>query len=152
MRKFAVFELILVVFVVASSFVTWSRNITFSTDLIPSIINGLVASVSVITGFSGAIMVFTLSKQWEKLKLGNPRPVIYFILIAVPLALLWTVYSYLLDGDFITAIKLSMEDLAIAMTILVDFLAYYIREVLVHMRENTPKGIETTSNREEIAK
>jgi hypothetical protein len=97
----------------------------------------LVALTSIIIGFSGAIMIFSLLKQWENLKLGMTRPVVYLILIGLPLGLLWTKYSYLLDGNFNYAINMAMSDLAIASALLLDFLAYYARETVIHMRKQT---------------
>jgi hypothetical protein len=137
MRKFKLSEILLVVFVVGSFYFTWRRNINIQYDQIPSIINGMVTSVSMITGFSGAIMIFMLSKQWEKLKLGMARPLIYLVLLGLPLSLLWTTYSLFLDGNFDYALRMSMSNLAIASAILIDFLAYYARETVIHMRRQT---------------
>jgi hypothetical protein len=142
MKKSEALELLIVVFVFFSLVVTWTRNITIQNDQIPSIINGMVASISMIIGFSGAIMIFTLSRQWEKLKLGMVRPIVYLLLVGFPLALLWTMYSYFLDGNFDYALKMSMSDLAIASAILVDFLLYYTRETIIHMRRQTQRDLQ----------
>ena len=140
MKKFKAFEIVLAVFILGALITTWTRNIAIPHDHIPSVINGIVASISMITGFSGATMLFTLSKQWEKLKLGMTRPIIYLALIGLPLVLLWTMYSYFLDGNFDYALKMAMSDLAIASSILLDFIAYYLRETIIHMRENSQKA------------
>jgi hypothetical protein len=140
MRKLKLLELALIVFFAVSVFITLTRNLPQFNDQIPSLINGMVTSISMIIGFSGAILVFTLSKQWEYLKLGSSRPIIYLVLFTLPLGLLWTVYSYLLDGNFDGAIKVAMVDLSLASVILIDYLAYYLRETMIYMRRNTAKA------------
>jgi len=153
MRKFKAFEISLVLFLIVAFVVIWRTNITISEAQIPTVINGLVASISMIIGFAGAIMVFTLSKRWDNLKLGSPRPMIYLPFIGVPLALLWSMYYYFIVlGNSDIALKMALLDLAIASALLVDFLAYYTRETILQMRENTRKAdqsIQVQPKREE---
>lgn len=94
MRKFKAFEILLMLFLVGAFVITWTRNITIPHDQIPTVINGLVASISLIVGFTGAIIVFTMSKRWDNLKLGSVRPMVYLLLIGLPIAFLWTMYSF----------------------------------------------------------
>jgi hypothetical protein len=148
MRKFQLFEIGLVAFVVLSFLVILTENIAISHDNIPTFLNGMISSISMIIGFSGAIRVFTLSKQWDNLQLGSARPVVYVALIGLPIVLLWTIYSNLfINGDLVYAFKLGLLDLAIASSVLVDFIGYYCRETIIRMRENSRKSrhAQTTS-------
>jgi hypothetical protein len=140
MRKFQALEILLIIFIIGAFGITWARNNTIPKEQIPTVINGLVASISMIIGFNGAIMVFILSRRWESLKLGSARPIIYVSLVGIPIVLLWSMYSIFLDGNFDYALKMAMTDLAIASAVLVDFLAYSSRETILHMRENTKKA------------
>jgi hypothetical protein len=143
MRKFHWFEIALVAFVATSFLVILTENIAISPENIPTFLNGMVTSISMIIGFSGAIMVFTLSKQWDSLKLGSARPVVYVALVGLPIVLLWTIYSHLfLSGDLVYSFKLGLLDLAIASSVLVDFIGYYCRETIIHMRENSRKTLQ----------
>lgn len=152
MRKFKVGEILLTVFICGTFYYTWTRNIAIPHDQIPSIINGMVAAISMIIGFSGAIMLFILSKQWDVLKLGMTRPMIYLVLVGLPLVLLWTMYFNLLDGNFDFALKMSLSDLAIASVILVDFIAYYARETIIHMREISSKAGQPQTQKQTTVK
>jgi hypothetical protein len=146
MRKFQLFEIALVAFVALSFLIIWTENIAISQENIPTLLNGMITSISMIIGFSGAIMVFTLSKQWDNLQIGSVRPLVYVALVALPIVLLWTIYSQLfLNGDLVYAFRLGLLDLAIASSVLVDFIGYYCRETIIHMRENSIKSHQAQS-------
>ena len=149
MRKFQWFEIGLILFLIGAFVIILTTSVKISEAEIPTAINGLVASISMIIGFAGAIMIFTLSKQWDTLKLGSVRPVVYLVIIGVPIVLLWsTFYTFILQGDSTYAIKIALFDLAISSVVLVDFITYYERETILHMRENTIKEIQSKQVRQ----
>lgn len=139
-KRFEAVEIVIVAFVCLALVFNWTRTFFIPEDLLPGIIFGMASSVSVLIGFSGVLVAFMLSKRQEKLELGLTRPVLYLLLIAVPLALLLAVYNYLLNGSFDFALRLAISDLAISSAVLLDSLLYYTSEAITTIKENSPKA------------
>ena len=131
MRKFTLVETVFILMFAFSLAYIWTKEIAIPTEQIPTITNGLVSSISVIIGFTGALIVFTMSKDTGKLELSSSRSVFYIIGIGGSLSLFWSLYNYIMEGNFILAFKIAMVSLLLASTILIDFIAYYMKEHMV---------------------
>ena len=89
---------------------------------------GLVAFVAL------SFLVILTENIAISLDKGSARPVVYVALVGLPIVLLWTIYSQLfVNGDLVYAFRLGLLDLAIASSVLIDFIGYYCKEIIIHM-------------------
>lgn len=124
---------------------TWTRvrNPEVIPDaMVPTVLNGVVSATSMVVGFTGVIAVFMVTRMWDKMQLGSSRPMIYFLLIGLPLAILFALYNHFLYGEFDVALNVAISNLAFASAILLDLLAYSARETIIHMRRNTKEALK----------
>jgi hypothetical protein len=143
--KFEWLNVLLIIFVLCSLAITWTR--VRNPEVIPdamviTIINGVVSATSMVVGFTGVIAVFIVTRMWDKLKLGSARPMIYFLLIGLPLLVLFALYNHFLTGEFDVALNVAISNLAFASALLLDLLAYSARETILHMRRNTIEPVK----------
>ena len=128
LRTHTLFELALIPIMAYYVYYTYTRQISIDSNLIPTVINGLVTSISLIIGFTAAIFTFTLSRQAERVRFNRRQEWKIALLLFVPIALLVTLYDTLLSGDTVLALRFAMANLGIALAILADVLTYLGRQ------------------------
>lgn len=112
-RKY--FYLITIVTIIEVVWILAFLKINIETSAIPTLVNGLTSSLSVIVGFMGAfigIMYREVSKKDKKAR------TFYFgamFLMIAPLTLLWTTYSFLTMGWLETAVRYGLFSLIITL-------------------------------------
>ncbi len=96
---------------------TWRIAIPFQT--VPTIINGITASTSIIIAFSGAFIgimfreIFKDDKESKTILLG------VLLLFSTPLAYQYVVYTYLALGFLDWALRWSLEGFLLSLTMLI---------------------------------
>lgn len=137
---FRVYE-ISIIFLAISSFVyVWTNKIELDPQLIPTILNGLTASISLIIAFTSTLVTFTFSKLIEKPYQHITRMFFTINFLVLTAALLWTTYANLMLGAYENAFRVSMTALALSIAILMDFFSFSVSELA--RRQKT----KTTSN------
>ena len=126
MRKLNLVDIAIILLLAISSVYVWNRDIAISPEQMPTVVNGLVSSISVVIGFTGALVIFTMSKDRGKLGLSTFRSFLYIAGIGASLSLFWSLYNYVMDGNFTLAFRIAMVSLDIAAAVLVDFIYYHM--------------------------
>lgn len=126
MRRFTIFEIALLLPGIFVVYYTATREISIKTDFVPTVINGLTSSISVIVAFTGALITLVLSGSIFNFSASEKRTRIMptIVMLGVPLALLWTSYSYLLDANYDGALKVAMIGLLISLQVFMDFMGF----------------------------
>ena len=128
----AIWELALLSFSVSALIYLVRTEIPVKEDIIPTIINGLVSSVSVIVGFTGILITFAYSNKLIDLshRESRYRLIIIVALLTLSLTFLWTMYMTIIVGGFYLAFKLAMVALLLAVGAMVDFMmTVVVREI-----------------------
>lgn len=107
----------------------WVTHVTLERDAIPTVINGLTSSISLIVGFTGAIITIVLTNPSFKRARSMVRIIITIITLALAIGVLWTTYSCLINAEYDSALKVSMTGLLISLYILIDFLGFLSSQV-----------------------
>jgi len=89
-------------------------------------INGLVSSISVIIGFAGSLLIFTISRENKRRILSSNRLAFYIFGIAMVLGLFWSVFAYEIVAEFVLAFKIGMMGLLLAIMVLSDIILFYM--------------------------
>jgi len=94
--------------------------------VVTSMINGLVSSISVIIGFAGSLLIFTISRENKRRILSSNRLAFYIFGIAMVLGLFWSVFAYEIVAEFVLAFKIGMMGLLLAIMVLSDIILFYM--------------------------
>ena len=91
MKSYRNIDIIVVIFAISTSVYALLVELGLPKEVIPTVINGLTASISVIVGFTGAFITVMLSNPslMELEYRDRNRVVSTLITLGLPLAMLW---------------------------------------------------------------
>lgn len=116
----------------------WFSDITLESKYIPTILNGIVSSVSIIIGFTAtAIAIMLRRTSFELPKELHLDDAIMALLFPISL-ILATYYSLLVDNDFQSAIRLAITSLVISFCI-VSHIIIRLSRMVIDMSIRTHK-------------
>lgn len=128
MDKFeAYFIIITVVTFIAVVWTNLFLPINVDASWIPSLVNGMTSSMSIIVGFMGGfigIMLHETSKNDKKAKTFYFRGL---LLLLIPLSFLWTTYALLTIGWSETAIRYGLSFLSITFYLFFAIVLYSVK-------------------------
>ncbi len=107
-------------------------------QIIPTVINGVTSSMSIIIGFSGAFIGIML-REIKKDKKMRQFYVISMVLLLMPLMFLWTIYSVLTSGFYELAIRYGLTALITTLCIFFVIMIYTVRELFPEALEKVKK-------------
>ena len=107
----------------------WLINISFQTELIPTIVNGEVIAASIAIIFTG--IFFTLGCSNKLLELQKKKNHPYFILVLLGLASFFIVSTFLslIANNFTIALKLSFTGLIVATGTFMSLIGLFIQRL-----------------------
>jgi hypothetical protein len=112
-------------------------NPTIDVQYVPTLVNGLTSSTSVIVGLSGVIIGIMFREIGE----GNPRAkgglVSSIFVLALPIALLWTTYAMLTMGEYESAIKFGLSGLIFALYLFLSLIIFVAKELGSKIEKNS---------------
>jgi predicted membrane-bound spermidine synthase len=110
-------------------FFAWTLEIKLDTQTIPTSLNGLTSSISLIIGFTIALIAFVFSTFLENYYDYIRRIYFTIALLVSAASLLWTSYANLMVGSYQTAFRVGMSALALSLVTLFDFLYFFASEL-----------------------
>jgi len=122
------FYLITIVTVFELIWVNGFLDIKIESSLIPTLVNGITSSLSVITGFMGAFVGIMFREIRKKDKKARNFYFWVMVLFAVPLNFLWTTYFFLTVGWSENAVKYALSGLILTLYM---FFAVILRSVKI---------------------
>ena len=130
MSKFQLFiDIISLVLTIIFSIRIGIMEISIEPQFIPTIINGLSSSVSLIVGFTVTAVIITISRQLFKPSQNKYRIVFTIVLLIQPIIILFFGYSHLMKAKYQLALKYAMISLIFSFFILFDFVAFLCSEL-----------------------
>lgn len=114
----------LAIIVVLSFILIWTTDISLETQFIPTIINGVSSSISLIVGFTATAISLTVSREEFKASQHKNRIIWTIILLILAILFLFFTYLELIDAKYQSALRLAMSGLAISFCTLFDFLGF----------------------------
>ena len=109
-------------------YVNWFLYIKIEPNLIPTLVNGITSSSSVIIGFTGAFIGIMFREMSKKDKKSRNFYFIAIILLILPLTFLWSTYFFLTTGWSEFAVKYALSSLIITLSL---FLVIVLRSVKI---------------------
>ncbi len=109
-----------------------------SSSLVPTIINGVATSTSVIVTFTGLLMTLGISSKLVELQ-GEKRR-LYFTIVFLGLSGFLLFLAYITEmmsldtGNFVESLKLSMVGLVISIETFVSFMDFIILQIYPEAR------------------
>jgi len=122
-------EIPILAFFIITSLLVLTRQLSVDTQLIPTIINGVTSSTSIVVAFTGALITLAFSKRSE-LRQHSYRVALTMNLLAIAIAMVCTAYFGLMIGQFQEALKASWVGLTISIVTFFDFLVFLISDLL----------------------
>ena len=117
-------DILVATILILSLIPTWAMDISLESHFVPTIINGISSSISLIVGFTATAIAITVSRPLFKHSQDTKR-IIYTIIFLIPaIASLFLAYNELMRAEFQLALKYGMTGLSISFVILFDFLAF----------------------------
>ncbi len=83
-------------------------------NYVPTIVNGITASTSLVLGFSGLIIGLLLREVFSKDENARSFLISIAFFFAIPIIYLFSVYFWLVLGDFNSALKTAFAGLVVA--------------------------------------
>jgi Ca2+/Na+ antiporter len=127
MNKFKLYLYVFtIVLIVAVIWVIFFLNIKVSDQVIPTLVNGITSSMSVIVGFCGAligIMFREIDKNDSKTKVSY---IVVIVVLSIPLTMLWTTYCFLTMGMSEFAVRYGLSGLIFALYIFFAVVIYAV--------------------------
>lgn len=105
----------------------WSGNITIERQFIPTIINGLATSTSIMVGFFATILTFMVTKQVGGYSISEFYFGLALIFMLFPLTILFMAYGILVvDAQPQKALRWAMTDLVVSFCLAFQVLVLYL--------------------------
>ena len=103
-------------------------HISLETQFIPTIVNGITSSISIIVAFTLTAIAISISKSF---KLAQKETHIFTILftLTIPIATVLLAYLELMQANFYLALRYAMAGLFISVCVLVVILVFMIEAV-----------------------
>lgn len=103
--------------------------INVDSEAIPTLINGLTASMSIIVGFAGAFLGITF-RDVPKKDTKTKKVYIYAMAaLFIPLMFLWTTYFVLTTGLADLAVRYGLSSLILTIYLFILILVYTVKKV-----------------------
>jgi hypothetical protein len=136
MNRFTAYFYAITVVVVASLiWVMFFVNVTIDPQAIPTLVNGITSSTSVIVGFCGV----TIGMMFREVDKENHKAKTFYFgatfLLLIPLSMLWTTYTYLTTNLSQLAVRNGLGGLIMALYIFISVIIYSVKSLSVE----TPK-------------
>jgi len=106
----------------------WVSSINLETQYIPTVINGIATSQSLILGFIATGIAIIASRPLEKQKSG--RLILIIPLLLFPITLLVFTYVFLMayeDHLYVWVLKMAMTGLVLSLALFTSFITFLIR-------------------------
>lgn len=99
-------------------------------DAIPTLVNGITSSTSLILGFCGVIIgiMFREPRQKSTNRVSTGHFVFFLIMLIIPVSILWWTYSTLAFGAYLVSVKCGLSNLILALYIFASLIIYVIKE------------------------
>ncbi|HML02980.1 MAG TPA: hypothetical protein VK487_06365 [Candidatus Bathyarchaeia archaeon] len=127
----------------AEIWVNFFLPINIGVTYIPTLINGITASLSVIVGFSGVVIGFMFRE-------ANDRDRTYFIVLMVilvlPLTMLWTTYAFLTMNILGFAVRWALSALIVVLYVFFVVIIHTVRVMESQARANVSPRNPTLAN------
>jgi glucan phosphoethanolaminetransferase (alkaline phosphatase superfamily) len=120
--RFGVLGIIFLIAILANGFFLHPR---IDQTYIPTVINGITASTSIVIGFTGVVMglfyrdVFAKDEKMKSMLMGLT------LYLAIPIAYLLTVYAWLVVVDFDSSLKIAFTGLILSLFIFI-FMLFFV--------------------------
>jgi cytochrome bd-type quinol oxidase subunit 2 len=101
-------------------------TIKVNDQVIPTLVNGITSSISVVVGFCGVIIAI-MFREIDDIK-AKKFLFVAIILLLIPLTMLWSTYSFLTMNMSELAIRWSLSALISALYIFIAVVIYIVRE------------------------
>jgi hypothetical protein len=121
------FHLLETVFIIVgtiSLFLFWTQTIFLETELIPTVLNGLISSTGFSVGFTATLIGLGLKKELFKLQTCRRRFAITLFLLVVPVVTMFLSYGALVLGDYYKAFRWAITGLIVALCTVLDFVGF----------------------------
>lgn len=112
-------------------------NIGVGNEAVPTLVNGITSSMSVIVGFCGAIIGIMFREIGTKDSEARNRLVVFLALLMAPITMLWTTYSFLTMAMYAFAVKYALVGLIYALYIFVGLIIFVARELIPETKKKT---------------
>jgi len=127
--KLSGFEIALLIMAIFSFGYTLIAEIRIDEGTIPEIVNGIASSISLIVGFTFAILTLAITSKI----MGDPQLYVRrtewtMILLGFAVVLLWTTYTQLMDAKYFVAFKIVMIAFAIVIIVFMDIVYFVLRQ------------------------
>lgn len=110
-------------------------NVGIDEQAVPTLVNGITSSMSIVVGFCGAIVGIMFREIGT-----NPKTkrnlLISLIALMAPITFLWTTYSFLAMGFYSLAVRYSLSGLILTLYIFIMLLVF-VAEALSSQLEKT---------------
>lgn len=117
------FDIFWLLFAFITSLVIWNTNLLLETQFIPTVLNGVTTSISLIVGFTATTIAIMISKPFKPVE-NKYRIGFTTVMLATPIFILFVTYFELMNAEYQLALKYAMIGLIISFCTLVDFLTF----------------------------
>ena len=102
--------------------------ISLETQFIPTIVNGITSSISIIVAFTLTAIAISISKSF---KLAQKESHIFTVLfsLTIPIVMVLLAYLQLMQANFYLALRYAMAGLVISVCVLVVILVFVIEAI-----------------------
>lgn len=104
---------------------------------IPAVVNGLTSSLSIVIGFSGAIIGILYREIGEANREAKNSLFAAIVVLIIPVFLLLTTYNFLILGMYSLALKYGFISLILTLYIFVALILYAVRILRIEQMEKT---------------
>ena len=116
-------DILVLIFAFLFLLAIWNTDISIETQSIPTILNGLTSSISLIVGLTATVVTIAFSRSF---KLAQDWFRIGFTVVTLwlPIVLLCIAYLQLMEVKYQLALKTAMIGLVISLSLLGEFLSF----------------------------
>ncbi len=119
-----------VCFAIVISLAIWIAKISVETQSIPTVLNGIVSSISLIVGFNATAIAITITSPKIETYQDKTRLAVVIFALLLPISEIFLAYVTLFSAHYHVALRHAMTGLTLSLGILWNFIQFLGQKLL----------------------
>lgn len=134
-----IISLVIIVFVVWESIFL---NVAVSETVVPTLVNGITSSMSIVAGFFGVIIGIMWrdirQREWHEYVKIKTQLLTFLFSLAIPIFFLLSTYLFLTMGYYLFAVKYSLSGLILTLYTFIMLMIFVAKQVDSEIEQTNP--------------